>query len=89
MRVPRDIVELIRSRARPGGGVEHVSVHPRPALGVVVGVYVLADCLEDAEETAAELCRRAVHEIGLLQGWRVGRSEVPLLAPYVFDDPMD
>jgi hypothetical protein len=55
---------------------------------VTVGVYLLADRLLDAEETAARLCGRAVAEIGPLPGWRVGRSEAPLLAPYDLDGLM-
>lgn len=87
--IPQNLADLLRALARPGDGVEHVVIHPRPGHGVTVGVYLLADRLLDAEETAARLCGRAVAEIGPLPGWLVGRSEAPLLAPYGLDDFMD
>jgi hypothetical protein len=83
--VPQNLADLLRDLALPGDGVEHVVIHPRPGHGLTVGVYLLADRLRVAEETAARLCLRAVTEIGPLPGWRVGRSEAPLLAPYGFD----
>ncbi len=83
--IPRNLVDLLRALAHPDDGVEHVVVHPHPEQGVTVGIYLLADRLMDAEKTAARLCRRAVAEVGPLPGWRVGRSEAPLLAPYGLD----
>ncbi|MFF4113941.1 hypothetical protein [Streptomyces sp. NPDC001714] len=86
---PQDLADLLRSLTHPGDGVEHVVIHPHPGHGMTVGVYVLADRLQDAEETAARLCRRAVAENGPLRGWLVGRSEAPLLAPFGLDGLMD
>ncbi|MFD3530996.1 hypothetical protein [Streptomyces sp. NPDC058664] len=82
MCIPQNLGDLLRSLARPDDGVEHVVVHRHPGRGMTVGVYLLADRLFEAEETAARLCGRAVAEAGPLPGWRVGRSEAPLLAPY-------
>jgi hypothetical protein len=83
--IPQNLADLLRALAHPDEGVEHVVVHPHPGHGVTVGIYLLSDRLLHAEETAARLCVRAVAEIGPLSGWRVGRSEAPLLAPYGLD----
>lgn len=84
--IPQNLADLLRALAHPDDRVEHVVIHPRPGHGVTVGVYLLTERLRDAEETAARLCGRAVDAIGPLPGWRVGRSEAPLLAPYGLDD---
>ncbi|MGW0118815.1 hypothetical protein [Streptomyces sp. NPDC003327] len=83
--IPQDLALLLRALAHPDDGVEHVVVHPRAGRGLTVGVYLLSERLRDAEETAARLCGRAVAGTGPLPGWRVGRSEAPLLAPYGLD----
>lgn len=82
---PQNLADLLHLLADVDDGVEHVVVHPHPEHGVTVGVYLLANGLREAEETTATLCRRAVAEAGPLPGWRVGRSEAPLLAPYDLD----
>ncbi|MFF2997451.1 hypothetical protein ACFVTC_23255 [Streptomyces sp. NPDC057950] len=87
--IPQNLADLLHALAHPDDGVEHVVIHPHPGHGLTVGVYLLADHLRSAEETAARLCRHAVAEIGPLPGWQVGRSEVPLLAPYGLDDLID
>jgi|SRR5690349_2280416 hypothetical protein len=85
--IPLNLADLLRALARPADVVEHVVVHPLPENGVTVGIYLLAEGLMEAEQTAARLCRRAVAEVGPLPGWQVGRSEAPLLAPYDLDGP--
>ncbi|MFJ1705435.1 hypothetical protein [Kitasatospora sp. NPDC088346] len=80
--LPDTTADLIRRIARPQDRVEHVSVHRRTGFDPVVGVYLLADRLEEAEDRTAVLCRRAVEELPVLRGWRPGRVGAPLVAPF-------
>jgi hypothetical protein len=73
---------LLRSLAAPAEPVEHVSVHPDAAPDPVVGVFVLADRLEDAERRAATLCRRAVDTTAELRGWTYRRVGAPPVVPF-------
>ncbi|MEV4944315.1 hypothetical protein [Streptomyces sp. NPDC053755] len=63
------------------GRVEHVAVHLTTPARPVLGVYLLADRLEEAEELALTACRRVVAERPELRGWQVVEGYVPLLAP--------
>ncbi|WP_371498189.1 hypothetical protein OG871_19255 [Kitasatospora sp. NBC_00374] len=80
--LPDTTAELIRRIAHPQDRVEHVSVHRRPGFDPVIGVYLLADRLEEAEDRTAALCRRAVEELPALRGWQPGRVGAPLVAPF-------
>ncbi|UQX02338.1 hypothetical protein [Streptomyces sp. RerS4] len=64
------------------GPVEHVTAHPHALPDPVVGVYVLADSLAEAERRTEALCRRAFQDVRALRDWRVTRVGVPLLTPY-------
>ncbi|MFG2821770.1 hypothetical protein ACGFX4_20360 [Kitasatospora sp. NPDC048365] len=71
----------IRALAGPDQ-VEHVVVHPDAEPAPVVGVFLVADRLADAERRTAALVRRAVDELPELRGWDFGPAEVPLIAPF-------
>ncbi|WP_328299409.1 hypothetical protein OG389_17370 [Streptomyces sp. NBC_00435] len=64
------------------GSVEHVSTHPHASPAPVLGVYLIADSLGEAERRTEALCRRACSVVPALRGWTVGRVGVPLIAPY-------
>lgn len=64
------------------GPVEHISTHPHASPGPVLGVYLIADSLGEAERRTETLCRRACASVPALRGWLVGRVGVPLIAPY-------
>ncbi|MCD2469551.1 MULTISPECIES: hypothetical protein [Streptomyces] len=66
------------------GHVEHVTVHTPAHTRVVLGVYVLADRLGEAEEAALSVCRRMLDGRPELAGWALVEGYVPLLAP-VYD----
>ncbi|PBC79127.1 hypothetical protein BX265_3922 [Streptomyces sp. TLI_235] len=80
--LPAGLGRAVAALALPNEGIEHVCVHAVPAAAPVIGVYVLADDLERAEEAAAGLCHRAAGLLPALAGWSVGRVGVPLVAPF-------
>ncbi|MEU8775011.1 hypothetical protein [Streptomyces sp. NPDC048606] len=84
-RLAPDVAGSIRALAEADedGPVEHVSAHPYALPDPVVGVYVLADTLGEAERRTEALCRRAVRDVRALRGWHVTGVGVPLLAPYL------
>ncbi|MFJ5549253.1 hypothetical protein [Streptomyces sp. NPDC093225] len=81
-RLPSDCADAVRALARSDTPVEHVSAHPDARPDPVLGVYVLAGSLREAEDRTAALCRRALRELPALRGWAVGRVGAPLVAPY-------
>ncbi|MEV7670270.1 hypothetical protein [Streptomyces sp. NPDC088752] len=82
-RVPEEIGSWVADMAEPGH-VEHVSVHATARAHPVLGVFLLAGRLEQAEEVALTACRRVVDSRPELVGWTVVEGYVPLLAP-VYD----
>lgn len=87
--LPQDIGPLVRSSIVPADGVEHVAVHPRSPTRLTLGVYVLADGLEEAEERAVRLCERLLREVPRLATARLTGAGVPLL-PLAFEpQPVD
>ncbi|MFE5871901.1 hypothetical protein ACFQ6V_25110 [Streptomyces roseifaciens] len=71
--------EQVRRVARPAEGVEHVTVRLNAPAGPVLGVYVLAEGLHQAEARAAAVCRRALAEIPAFRGWAPVAAEAPLI----------
>ncbi|MET9606325.1 hypothetical protein ABZZ17_14805 [Streptomyces sp. NPDC006512] len=82
IRLPSSTAEFIRGLPGAADLVEHVSAHPGALPDPVVGVYVLADGLDEAERRTESLCRRALEEVRALRGWTVTRVGVPLVTPY-------
>lgn len=80
--LPPHTADLVRGLADADGPVEHVSAHPHAQPDPVLGVFLLADSLNEAERRAEDLCRRALDALPALRGWRVGRVGAPLVAPY-------
>ncbi|MGE7386412.1 hypothetical protein ACQKM2_13145 [Streptomyces sp. NPDC004126] len=78
--VPTDLRSLIRSRLGPDDGIEHVSVHPRALPDPVIGLYLCAGSLREAEDRAAGLVRLLLSRCPELAGWTPSRPEVPLIA---------
>ncbi|GAA3027536.1 hypothetical protein GCM10020229_43710 [Kitasatospora albolonga] len=81
--LPTETAELIRATARPEDCLEHVVVHGRVVPHPVVGLFLIADDLHQAERRAAVLMDRAVHLHPALLGWGTGRAAAPLIAPAV------
>ncbi|MFE5945606.1 hypothetical protein [Streptomyces sp. NPDC056480] len=67
--------------AADSGDIEHVTVHASTLAHPVLGVFVLADRLEEAEEVVVAACRRMLATRPELRGWELAEGHVPLLAP--------
>ncbi len=80
--LPSGLAQLLQAMSTPEDRVEHVAVHPDALPWPTLGVYLVADCLRDAEERAARLCGRGVTGIPLLRGWRLVNAQAPLVVPF-------
>ncbi|MFI1967903.1 hypothetical protein BLA24_22150 [Streptomyces cinnamoneus] len=70
---------MVRSHALPRERVEHVAVHAHAEPHPVLGVYLLAERLEQAELHAAQACRRTIAHRPELAEWELATAQVPLL----------
>lgn len=82
IQLPCETGELVRRITDVHNPVEHVSVHPYAQPDPVLGVYLLAASLAEAEERVWTLACRAVAELPSLRGWTVARVGAPFVAPY-------
>ncbi|WP_371617027.1 hypothetical protein [Streptomyces sp. NBC_00454] len=78
---PPGLGDLIRRAARPGEGLQHVTVHPDVPGGPVLGMFLTADRVEQAEVTAGLLCRRALATSPKLRGVTLLRWKAELVSP--------
>lgn len=84
--LPDRIGTRFRAAARAEDGVEHVVVHGDARPYPVLGVYVVADRLEDAEANAARVWERAVQASPELGGWGLAEARTPLIASFYEED---
>jgi hypothetical protein len=77
--LPPDAAACTRAHARPEDRLEHACAHPHAEPHPVLGLYVLAESLAQAELYAARLCRRVLSGCPELRGWTLLRARVPLL----------
>ncbi|MCL8017541.1 hypothetical protein [Streptomyces sp. AS02] len=68
--------------AQPAERVEHVVVHADRADALVLGLYVTAPSLQDAERTARALVLRALRSRPPLLDAEIVSCGVPLVAPF-------
>jgi hypothetical protein len=80
--LPEQIGAGVRAAARVEDCVEHVVVHGDARADLVLGVYVVADRIEDAEASAARVCRRALTSRPSLGGWVLIETRTPLIASF-------
>ncbi|MFE0701519.1 hypothetical protein [Streptomyces sp. NPDC058872] len=79
--IPDGVAPEALRLALPEERVEHVSLHPKGPRGPVLGVYLLAESLAQAEERTASLCERLLARHPGLAGWSMRRAEAAFLAP--------
>ncbi|MEV8565843.1 hypothetical protein AB0436_09745 [Streptomyces sp. NPDC051322] len=70
-------------------GFEHVTVHAAEGPHPVIGLYLRAPSLEEAESAAEGLWWSAWSTHHRLRDWEFVRAEVPLLMPEVNPRPRD
>ncbi|CAK7286909.1 hypothetical protein ACNFR7_04055 [Streptomyces sp. RM1] len=58
--LPADAAVLVQQCAGPVDGVEFVVCHPAAPGGPVLGLFLLAPSLAEAEQAAERVCRRAL-----------------------------
>ncbi|MEV0381744.1 hypothetical protein [Nonomuraea sp. NPDC050643] len=79
---PEHTGQLIFGCRRPADGIEHVVLHADGSDGGLVGLFVLAPSVEEAEHTAAAVCRRALDSSPELAGFLLGRCGVRIVPEY-------
>ncbi|MEV6682699.1 hypothetical protein AB0N09_38420 [Streptomyces erythrochromogenes] len=80
--LPAHTDRLIAEAAHPGEGIEHVVVHEDVGFGSLVGLFVLAATVEDAERTAASVCGRVVRTQPELAGFQLRRCSARMVPGY-------
>jgi hypothetical protein len=80
--LPGDASEIFRGCAKAGESIEYVVVHPDTPIGPVIGLFLLAGSLEEAEEVGAAVCGRALRTRAELSGFLLLGCEGRLVAPY-------
>ncbi|MER6632854.1 hypothetical protein ABT301_32315 [Streptomyces sp. NPDC000987] len=75
------VAGLIALACADRGGFEHVTVHADALPHPVLGLYLRADSLAEAETSADALWRHAALFVPQLRDWELVRAEVPLLRP--------
>ena len=78
---PPDCLRLIWSQVVPDDHIEHVVVHHDAYLGLVIGLYVMADRLDTAKTRAERVCRRAIESLAPPQGWDIALVAAPSIVP--------
>ncbi|WP_405894130.1 hypothetical protein OG272_18820 [Streptomyces sp. NBC_00104] len=81
--LPADTGAAIAACAGDADALEHVTVHRDDPALPVVGFFLRAACIEEAEAAAVRLWRRAVAGRPDLRTWHVKCSESPLFVPDV------
>ncbi len=80
--LPPDTRELLSALVRPGDRIEHLVLHRDAVPDPVLGLFLLADSLTEAESRAAAFCRTALGSFPELLGWWADRVDVPLVTPF-------
>ncbi|MGW2378220.1 hypothetical protein [Kitasatospora sp. NPDC001683] len=80
--LPLDARELLLAAVRPEDRVEHLVVHPDAVPDPVLGVYLVAGSLTEAESRTAAFCRRVLAAVPQLAGWKAAGVAAPLVVPF-------
>ncbi|MBK3584737.1 MULTISPECIES: hypothetical protein [Streptomyces] len=79
--LPSDAARRALALTRPGERIEHVTAHPHAVPDPILGIFVMAESLFDAEALAAALCHRLLDTHTGLADWGLRRAEAPLSVP--------
>jgi hypothetical protein len=79
--LPEPIGGAVRAAGQGRDGVEHVAVHRDAHPHPVLGVFVIADTLEDAEARARRAWQYAHARHPWLRPWALVQAAAPLIEP--------
>lgn len=79
--LPAPVGPAVRTAGGGAVAVEHVAVHGDARPHPVLGVFVLADCLEDAEAGARRAWELALARNAWLHEWTLVQAAAPLVPP--------
>ncbi|MGF1427361.1 hypothetical protein [Kitasatospora sp. LaBMicrA B282] len=80
--VPGGLLASVRAQASADDGLEHAVVHPLGPGAAVVGMFLRAPRLADAERAAGLLCRRALAADPALLELELASCEAPLVGAF-------
>jgi hypothetical protein len=80
--LPTEATRLILDSCLPGEGVEHVVAHAAAGGSPVVGLFVLAPDVEEAERIASAVCLRAFAAHPELAGFALRRCGARLVPDF-------
>ncbi|MEU3031257.1 hypothetical protein ACPCBC_32655 [Streptomyces incarnatus] len=69
--LPAETVSLVMRCARPDEHLQHVVMHSNGPAGPVLGLFLLAPTLKEAEQVTAALCQRALDRNAELRRFRL------------------
>jgi hypothetical protein len=79
--LPAQTAQLVLTHAEPQDRLEHISAHPHASPHPVLGLFLLAADLDEAELRAGLACHRALARCPSLRNWRLVTAQVPLIVP--------
>ncbi|MGW6263045.1 hypothetical protein [Streptomyces sp. NPDC055085] len=80
--LPQNAVWLIGRSAQQREGVEHVAFHPDAANGPVLGLFLTASGVAEAERAAEAVCRGALADHVELAGFGLTVCDVALVSVF-------
>jgi hypothetical protein len=86
--LPEPTGAAVLAAARPAGCVEHVAVHGDARPHPVLGVFLVADRVGDAEDGARRAWEHARDRHPWLREWTLVQAGAPLIAP-LYEWPPD
>ncbi|MGW3746834.1 hypothetical protein ACWD62_41550 [Streptomyces sp. NPDC005146] len=81
-RLPPNVRDLIRAEPTELVSIEHITSHADAPGGPVLGLFVAATSLEEAEQVAEAACRHALQSEPDLAGYRLVRCAVGFVSPF-------
>ncbi|MFE9976670.1 hypothetical protein ACFYRD_39745 [Streptomyces hirsutus] len=81
-KLPANTLSLVTRSARPDEHLQHAVMHSDGVTGLVLGLFLLAPTLAEAEHAAVALCQRALDENAVLQRFRLVSCGVAMPTSY-------
>jgi hypothetical protein len=82
LQLPVDLRDRIRARSLGSASIEHVTPHLDAPVGPVLGLFVAAGSLEEAERAAKTACLNILDSDPALAGYTLLRCAIALVTPF-------